>query len=179
MTRASLFVLSIGLMAMSLAMSGCGITIKYFLLPDEQQGVVVFAGHELEPMIETSVYDDDANRFLITICQRQPAPPDSADVASLPYVRLEDLSVVIDPDVEPERPAMRPTDLTWRSALEGDFVHGPMFHWHWVRILDDYQQIEIRFTAVLVDGSSGEEIERKAVRHVLYRKHDRVPSWQK
>ena len=102
----------------TLALTGCTITLHHFALPGDDLRFEVFPGHELEILFETSLYAEDDDLFRLAICQRQPAPPDSVDALTLPFVRLSDLVVSFSGDREPVRPA--PENAANESRRRGD-----------------------------------------------------------
>ena len=163
----------------SLALTGCA-TVKRFAPQEGEPLVDVFPGHEIEPLFENSIYAEDTNIFRLDICQRQPAPPDSSDFKTLSYVRLENLSIQFSGEGEPVHPTPEDSgNPDWRDVLDDGFLHGPIHHWGWLHIPGSCDWIEITYTAVLVDGEGSEESESRTVRQILYRKHDKVPSFYK
>jgi hypothetical protein len=160
-----------------LNMAGCAlfsVTTKQFVEQDQHR-LLVFSKHEIEPLFRNSLYAEDKNVFSITICQRQPAPPDSVDASTLDYARLEDLSVSFEGEGAPIRlTPTAPGDDDWREILGDGFLHGPIYHWGWLHIPESCAWIEITYTAILVGGDGSGEIERQIVRQKLYRKHGRT-----
>ena len=161
-------------------LTGCAIwsvTSKGFVPQEGQRGVLVFSCHELESLFWNSLYAKDDNMFSIDICQRQAAPPDSVDISTLDYVRLEDLSISFGGKGDPIRPTPEDRDHWREILLEDGFLHGPVHAWGWLHIPKSCDWIEITYTAILVSGDGLNEIDRRIVSQVLYRKHEREPFW--
>jgi len=158
-------------------MAGCAlfsVTTRQFVERDQRR-LLVFSTHELEPLFRNSLYAEDKNAFSITICQRQPAPPDSVDASTLDHVRLEDLSISFEGEGVPIR--LTPTDsrdAEWRKILEDGFLHGPVHDWGWLHIPEGCAWIEITYTAILVSGDGSGEIDRQTMHQTLFRKHGKT-----
>lgn len=167
------------LMALALIiLSGCA-TLRTYVVPHEEPAWIVFGDHMLEPLIDTSLYDQKATNFRFSMWQSQPAPADTATVGSLSYVDVRDLTLVYPDSVPPLKLERQDPENRKRWLAEDGRVHGPVMHWNRVPLGDKYVRITLRFTAVLIDGETGEERASEVVQRPLHRIDDKVPAWHR
>ena len=166
------------LAAAILPLAGCATIRTYVAVPDEPAWIV-FGDHTLEPLIDTSLYDQKATNFRFVMCQAQPAPDDTTTIATLSYVDIRDLTVVYPDTTAPRTLERQAPDSSRRWLAEDGRGHGPVMHWNRVPLGDRYDILELRFVAVLVDGVTGEQRARETVKRTLSRIDEKEPAWHR
>ena len=159
-------------------LSGCA-TIRTYVVPDEESAWIVFGDHMLEPLVDTSLYDQKATNFRFSIWQSQPAPADTTIAGSQSYVDVRDLTLVSHDSIPPLKLERQDPENTKRWLADDGRVHGPVMHWNRVPLGDKYDVISLRFTAVLIDGETGEEVASEVEQYPMRRIDDRVPAWHR
>lgn len=161
-----------------LTLSGCA-TIRTYVESSDEPEWVLFGDHTLEPLIETSLYDQKAINFSFTMCQAQPAPDDTATIRALSYVDVRDLTLVFPDATDPLELERRDPQSSRRWLAEDGRVHGPVMRWNRVPLGDRYDTLELHFTVVLIDGVTGQERAWETMQRTLRRIDEKEPAWHR
>lgn len=170
--------LAIHLLLVVLMLFGCA-TIRTYVESKDEPAWIVFVDHTMEPLVETSLYDPQAANFRFAMCQSQPAPTDTSKTRNLSYVDVRDLTLVYPDATAPRVLQRQDPPSTHRWLAEDGRVHGPLMRWGRVTLGDRYDTLELRFTAVLVDGVTGVELERTTMQRSLRRVDEKEPAWHR